>query len=189
MNVCVYCSSSDRVDPAYFETAKALGRLLGERKNALVYGGGNTGPMNALADAVKESGGRVLSVIPKIFDERGLTYKDSDEVVVTANLQERRITMIRDSDVFLALPGGFGTLEEIAENLTMRQLGLHSRPLCLLDVNGFWTPFLAFLDKIVEGKFAKPEHRAIVHVAKSPEEALEYLDRYAPVDVPDKWSD
>ncbi len=189
MNVCVYCSSSDRVDPVYFEAAKALGTLIGERKNALVYGGGNTGPMNALADAVKESGGRVLSVIPKIFDERGLTYKHSDEVVVTANLQERRITMIRDSDVFMALPGGFGTLEEIAENLTMRQLGLHSRPICLLDVNGFWTPFLAFLDQLVEGNFAKPEHRDLIHVARTPADAMAYVDRYAPVDVPDKWTD
>jgi len=189
MNVCVYCSSSDRVDPVFFDAARKLGRLLGERKNNLVYGGGNTGPMRALAEGVKETGGRVLSVIPKLFDERGLTFADSDETVVTANLQERRITMIRDSDVFMALPGGFGTLEEVAENLTMRQLGLHPRPLCLVDVQGFWEPFMALLDHMVQGNFAKPEHRALVHVAGSPEEGLEYIDRYAPVDVPDKWSD
>lgn len=189
MNVCVYCSSSDRVDESYFEAARQLGRLLGERKNSLVYGGGNTGVMNALADAVKEGGGRVLSVIPKLFDERGLTYKRSDEVVVTENLAERRLTMMRDSDAFIALPGGFGTLEEIAENLTARQLGLHSRPLCLMDVNGYWTPLLAFLDQMVEGRFAKTEHRDLLHLAASAGDALDYVDRYAPVDLPDKWND
>ncbi|GJM44421.1 MAG: cytokinin riboside 5'-monophosphate phosphoribohydrolase [Gemmatimonadota bacterium] len=189
MNVCVYCSSSDRVAPVYFDAARKLGQLLGERKNNLVYGGGNTGPMKALAEGVKETGGRVLSVIPKIFDERGLTFSGSDETVVTANLQERRITMIRDSDVFMALPGGFGTLEEVAENLTMRQLGLHARPLCLVNVNRYWTPLLALLDQMVEGNFAKPEHRALLHVVGTPEEGLDYVDRYAPVDVPDKWSD
>jgi len=189
MNVCVYCSSSDRVDPLYFDAAHRLGRLLGERKNNLVYGGGNTGPMLALAEGVKETGGRVLSVIPKIFAERGLTFEGSNETIVTANLQERRITMIRDSDVFMALPGGFGTLEEIAENLTMRQLGLHARPLCLVDVEDYWAPFVTLLDRMVERHFAKPAHRALVHVASSPEEGLEYIDRYAPVDVPDKWKD
>jgi uncharacterized protein (TIGR00730 family) len=189
MNVCVYCSSSDRVDPKYSETASLLGRLLGERKNNLVFGGGNTGPMNALAVAVKESGGRVLSVIPKLFDERGLTYNRSDELVVTEDLQERRMTMIKHSDVFLALPGGFGTLEEIAENLTLRQLELHQRPLSLVNVYGFWDGFTAYLDQLERERFVKPEHRALVHVASSPEEALDFVDRYAPVDLPDKWGE
>lgn len=189
MNVCVYCSSSDRVDPKYVDVATRLGTLLGERKNNLVFGGGNTGPMHALAIAVKESGGRVLSVIPRFFDERGLTYDHSDELVVTEDLQERRMTMIKHSDVFLALPGGFGTLEELAENITMRQLQLHDRPLALVNVDGFWDPFTGFLDRLEEGKFVKPEHRQLVHVADSPEGALEFVDRYAPVDVPDKWGD
>jgi hypothetical protein len=188
MNVCVYCSSSDRVDRVFFDVAERLGRLLGERRNNLVYGGGNTGPMRALADAVKGSGGRVLSVIPKVFRERGLCYERSDEVVVTANLQERRMTMLRDSDGFLALPGGFGTLEEVAENLAARQLDLHTRPLCLVNVNQFWDPLTSFLDHLVDGRFAKPEHRALLHVADSPEAALVYLDRYAPVNSPDKWA-
>jgi hypothetical protein len=188
MNVCVYCSSSDRVDRVYFDVAARLGRLIGERRNNLVYGGGNTGPMRELAEAVKAAGGRVLSVIPKPFDERGLRFARSDEVVVTANLQDRRMTMLRDSDVFVALPGGFGTLEEVTENLTLRQLDFHHRPLCLVNVNDFWDPFTSFLDRLVEGRFIKTEHRGLVHVAATPEEALTYLDRYAPVNVPDKWS-
>lgn len=188
MNVCVYCASSDRVDRAYFEAAERLGRLIGERKNNLVYGGGNTGPMRALAESVKAAGGRVLSVIPRTFDERGLRFGKADEVVVTANLQERRSVMLRDSDGFVALPGGFGTLEEVSENLTARQLELHTRPLCLVNINGFWDPFTAFLDRIIEGQFAKPEHRALLHVAPTPDDALDYLDRYAPASLPDKWS-
>lgn len=188
MNVCVYCSSSDRVDRVYFDLAERLGRRIGERRNNLVYGGGNTGPMHALAEAVKASGGRVLSVIPKSFDARGLRYAKADEVVVAANLQERRSVMLRDSDVFIALPGGFGTLEEVAENLTARQLELHNRPMCLVNLDGFWDPFTKFLDQLVERKFVKPEHRKLVHVVESPEEGLEWLDRYAPVNVPDKWS-
>lgn len=188
MNICVYCASSDRVDPAYGGVAAHLGRLIGERKNNLVYGGGNTGPMNQLANAVKDAGGRVISVIPKAFDTRGLTFVRSDEVVRTANLQERRMTMIKGSDVFIALPGGFGTLEEIAENLTMRQLELHQRPLSLIDVNGFWGSFIEFVDRLEREGFVLPEHRRLLHVAASPEESLEYLDRYAPVNLPDKWS-
>jgi uncharacterized protein (TIGR00730 family) len=189
MNVCVYCSSSDRVDRKYFDVATRLGTLLGERRNNLVFGGGNTGPMHALAIAVKDSGGRVLSVIPRLFEERGLAYDRSDELVVTEDLQERRMTMIKHSDVFLALPGGFGTLEELAENITLRQLQLHDRPLALVNVDGFWDPFMGFLDQLEAGNFVKSQHRKLVHVAGSPEEALEFVDRYAPVDVPDKWGD
>jgi uncharacterized protein (TIGR00730 family) len=90
--------------------------------------------------------------------------------------------------VFIALPGGFGTLEEVAENLTMRQLGLHTRPLSLVNVDGFWDGFLKYLDQLEAGHFILPEHRKLVHVAAGPQAALEHLDRYAPVDVPDKWS-
>ncbi len=187
MNVCVYCSSSDRVDRTYFEVASELGRLLGERKNNLVFGGGNTGPMHALAGAVKEHGGRVLSVIPRLFDERGLTYDRSDEVVVTEDLQERRMTMIKNSDVFIALPGGFGTMEEISENVTMRQLDLHQRPISLINPGGFWDGYLSFLDHLESGKFIQAEHRKLIHVSESPVEALDWLDQYAPVDLPDKW--
>ena len=188
MNVCVYCSSSDRVDRMYFEVAAELGRLLGERKNNLVYGGGNTGPMNALAVAAKEAGGRIISVIPRAFDRRGLRFQGSDETVLTDDLQSRRLTMVKGSDVFVALPGGYGTLEEVAENLTMRQLGLHQRPLSLVNANGFWNGFLSFLDQLERDRFILPEHRRLVHVAERPRDSMDYLDRYAPVDLPDKWS-
>jgi hypothetical protein len=187
MNVCVYCSSSERVESRYFDVARQLGALIGERKNNLVFGGGNTGPMNVLARAVKASGGRVVSVIPRIFKDRGLAFAPSDELVVTENLQERRMMMIKGSDAFVALPGGFGTLEEVSENLTMRQLELHQKPLALVDVNGFWTGYVAFIDQLLERRFILPEHRTLLHVVDSPEAALAYLDDYAPVNMPDKW--
>ena len=179
MNVCVYCSSSDLVDPKYLEVARELGRLLGERKNNLVFGGGNTGSMNALAEGVKESGGRVISVIPTFMHMKGLTFADSDEIVETEDMQVRRITMIKGSDVFIGLPGGLGTLEEVSENLTMRQLKLHDKPLCLVDVDGFWDPLLTFFDQIRDGGFLLGEHRDLIHSAPTPAEALVRLDQMA----------
>lgn len=180
MNVCVYCTASDRVDPTYVEIATRLGRLLGERKNNLVYGGGNRGPILALAQAVKEGGGRVVSVVPKDLEGRGVTFEGSDEVVVADDYQDRRITMLKGSDVFVALPGGFGTLGEVAENLSMRQLDVHQKPISLVNVNGFWDDFLAFLDRQERERFILPEHRRLVHVGDSPEESLDFLDQYAP---------
>jgi uncharacterized protein (TIGR00730 family) len=187
MNVCVYCSASDQVDSVYFETARRLGKLLGERKNTLVYGGANVGPMLELANAVKESGGRVVSVIPKIVEEKGLVYTRSDERVITTTLQERRITMIKGSDVFIALPGGFGTLEEVTENLTMRQLSVHRKPLVLVNTRGFWDGLASFVRQLRIERFILPEHESLVHMAATPEEALEYLDHFVPGPLPDKW--
>ncbi len=187
MNVCVYCSSSDRVAPVYFETASRLGQLLGERKNNLVYGGSRTGPMGALAEGVKKAGGRVVAVIPRLFEEMELTYQKADEVVVTEDLQERRVTMIKGSDVFLALPGGLGTLEEVCENLTMRQLGFHNKPLAFINTDGFWDTFLEFIHQITAGSFLLPEHESLIQVVPTPEEALQYVDTFVPAQLPDKW--
>jgi uncharacterized protein (TIGR00730 family) len=97
------------------------------------------------------------------------------------------MTMIKGSDVFMALPGGFGTLEEVSENLTMRQLGLHQKPLSVINVNGFWNGYLSFLDQLEKGNFIREEHRNLLHVADDPKASLDYLDQYAPVDIPDKW--
>jgi len=180
MNVCVYCASSDRADPVYGEVAARLGRLLGERKNNLVYGGGNRGPILQLARAVKDGGGRVISVVPKDLERLGVTFPGSDEVVVAEDYQDRRLTMLKGSDVFIGLPGGFGTLGEVAENLSMRQLETHQKPLSLVNVNGFWNGFLAFLDHQERERFIEPEHRKLVHVADSPEQSLDFLDQYAP---------
>lgn len=180
MNVCVYCASSERVDPEYTEIAERLGRLLGERKNNLVYGGGNRGPIAALARAVKESGGRIISVVPKDLEGQGVTFEGSDETVVADDYQDRRITMLKGSDVFVALPGGFGTLGEVAENLSMRQIEAHGKPISLVNVNGFWDRFLSFLDHQESERFILPEHRKLIHVSASPEESLDFLDQYAP---------
>ncbi|NNE43472.1 MAG: TIGR00730 family Rossman fold protein, partial [Gemmatimonadetes bacterium] len=176
MNVCVYCSSSDRVAPRYLEVARELGQLLGERKNNLVFGGGNTGSMNALAEGVKAGGGRVIAVIPTWMHEKGLTFEGSDEIVQTDDMQIRRMTMIKGSDVFIGLPGGLGTLEEITENLTMRQLDLHDKPLCLVDVDGFWKPMLAFFDQLNDGGFLLGEHRDLIYSEPTAADALNRLD-------------
>jgi uncharacterized protein (TIGR00730 family) len=107
--------------------------------------------------------------------------------VVTETLQERRLTMLRGSDVFVALPGGFGTLEEVAENITMRQLGLHRKPLALVNTRGFWDGFAGFVRHLRLEKFIIPEHEGLLHLAPTPEDALAFLDRYVPQALPDKW--
>ena len=122
----------------------------------------------------------LAAMVPRALEGRGVTFEGSDEIVVTDDYQERRITMIKGSDVFIGLPGGFGTLGEVAENLELRQADVHQKPLSLVNVNGFWDGFLSFLDHQERERFILPEHRRLVHVAATPEESLDFLDQYAP---------
>lgn len=128
-----------------------------------------------------------MAVIPRFFEEKQLTYQKADEVVITEDIQERRVTMIKGSDVFLALPGGFGTLEEVCENLTMRQLGFHNKPLAFINTDGFWDTFLEFIRQLATGEFLLPGHESLIRVVPTPEEALQYVDASVPVSLPDKW--
>jgi uncharacterized protein (TIGR00730 family) len=175
-SVCVFCGSSLPTEVAYHRAAEALGSLLAQRNIDLVYGGGQVGLMGILADAALGHGGRVTGVIPTGLFSREVGHPGLTELHEVASMHERKALMYDLSDAFIALPGGLGTLEELAEITTWSQLGLHRKPICLLDVDGFWDPLVLQLDRMVEKGFLKPASRRLVVTAVSAEDALDALD-------------
>ena len=186
MNICVYCSSSDVVAPVFFEAADTLGRLIAQRGDTLIYGGASIGLMGALARAVKAGGGRVIGVMPQRLSAEPITFAEADEFVVTRDIRERKARMEALADAFLVLPGGFGTLEELTEILTLRQLREHTKPVVLLNIEGFYEPLIALFEHYYREGFAKP-WRDLYAVSRNAEDALTYLDAYEPTLPPRKW--
>lgn len=174
-SVCVYSASSTKIDACYVECAEALGRLLAQKQIRLINGAGNMGLMCACADSVLAGGGAVTGVIPRFMMEQGWHHQGLTELVVTENMHERKRRMAELSDGVIALPGGCGTLEELLEIITWKQLGIYLRPIVILNVNHFFDPLLAMLQKAVDEHFMRPEHGAIWKVATTPEEAVELL--------------
>jgi uncharacterized protein (TIGR00730 family) len=188
-NICVYSSSSNAIAPVYFEAAEALGRLMARRGDTLVYGGGSIGLMGVMCRAVHEEGGHVIGVIPKRLRLKEVCYEESDELIVTETMRERKAVMEERSDAFIALPGGFGTLEEIVEILVLKQLGYHAKPVVFLNTNGFYDKLTAFFEHIIEGQFAKHHFRDLFVQVGDPDGALRYVDEYVPVTAEKKWFD
>jgi uncharacterized protein (TIGR00730 family) len=155
-NVCVYCGSNTGADAAYAEAARKLGELLAKDHVGLVYGGGSLGLMGELARSVLEHGGRVTGIIPGFLSERERMLRDADELIVVDDMHQRKKLMFDRSDAFVALPGGIGTLEELVEQLTWAQLGRHAKPIVLVDVKGFWTPFLDLIGHMKSQSFIRP---------------------------------
>ncbi len=186
MRICVYCSSSNAVAPVFFEAARQLGQRIAERGDALVYGGADVGLMGALAHAVKAGGGRVIGVMPERMTAEPIAFKLADEFIVTRDMRERKARMASLADAFVVLPGGFGTLEELAEMLTLRQLGEHRKPIVLLNVRSFYEPLVALFEHYYREGFAKP-WRELYFVTPEVSQALDYLDHYEPITPPDKW--
>jgi uncharacterized protein (TIGR00730 family) len=186
--VCVFCGSSPGTDPVHIESARAVGRLLARRGVGLVFGGGHVGLMGALADAALEAGGEVTGVIPRALELRELAHRGLTRLHVVATMHERKAHMAQLSDAFLALPGGMGTLDELAEIVTWAQLGLHAKPVGLLDVKGYFAPLVAFFDRAERDGFLRPEHRRLLAVEPDPERML---DRFAAWDPPSvaRWLD
>ena len=184
--VCVFCGSSTPLDERYREAARSLGRLVAARDIELVYGGGRVGLMGHLADAALAEGGRVIGVIPVGLFSREVGHTGLSELHEVASMHERKQLMYDRSDAFIALPGGLGTLEELAEVATWSQLGLHRKPIALLDVDDFWAPFIALLDGMVAAGLLKGANRDLIVRTRSPEEALDELASSEPVQV-EKW--
>ncbi|MGA2765768.1 MAG: TIGR00730 family Rossman fold protein [Spirochaetia bacterium] len=187
MKICVFCSSSDAVDPAYFSAAAALGALIGSGGHTLVFGGGRVGMMGAVARAVHENGGRVIGIIPDFMHRRAVTYEKCDELTVTADMRERKARMMEAADAFVALPGGFGTLEELSELITQLQFGILKRPLALVNTLGFYDLLARVFEKFYQEKFAKPEMASVLAVVGDPAEAMRHIREFTPPPLVSKW--
>lgn len=177
--VCVYCGSHAGRKPAYAEGARRLGELLGERGIGLVYGGGRVGLMGVLADAALAAGAEVIGVIPEALEVAEVGHQGLTELRVVASMHERKAQMVELSDAFVALPGGLGTLDELFEVWTWGQLGLHAKPCGLLDADRYFAPLLAFLDRMVEDEFVRPEHRRMLLCDTDPRSLLDRLATYS----------
>ena len=173
--VCVFCASSPGSDPAVTEATVELGRLLAERGIELVYGGGAVGLMGLVADTVMEAGGTVVGVIPAGLFSAEVGHQGLTRLEEVATMHERKARMYELADAFIALPGGFGTLEELAETLTWNQIGLLTKPVGVLDVGGFWQPLLALFDGMVDRTILKPKNRAILLDDPDPARLLDRL--------------
>ena len=187
-SICVYCGSNAGNKPAYTEGAIALGNRLAKDGLALVYGGGNVGLMGIVADAVLEAGGEVIGVIPEQLVEWEVAHKGVTRLEVVANMHERKARMFDLADGFVALPGGFGTLDEMFEMLTWRQLGIGDKPCAFLDVDGFYAPLIAMLDRMVEERFLHADQRRDLWHGDDIATMLAWMRDYRPADAT-KWMD
>jgi uncharacterized protein (TIGR00730 family) len=184
--VCVFCGSSVGSDPAFRQAAKALGRALVEEDITLVYGGGNIGLMGAIADRVMCGGGRVIGVIPRQLVDKELAHHGITDLRVVGSMHQRKALMAELAEGFIALPGGYGTLEEFSEVLTWGQLGLHAKPLGMLNVSGYYDHLLRFLDHAVEVRLLSPQHRRLVLDSDRAERLLQRMADWRPTPMP-KW--
>lgn len=174
-SVCVYCASSTKIDSQYFDAATKLGNLLAAKQIKLINGGGGIGLMGCVSDAVLAGKGHVIGVIPQFMVEQGWCHNRLSELVVVNNMHERKMKMAGLSDAVIALPGGCGTLEELLEIITWKQLGLYLNPIVILNTNGFYNPLLEMFSKAIEEKFMREQHQEIWRVVSTPEEAIEAI--------------
>ena len=188
-SVCVFCGSASGTNPLYAEAARELGTALAAHGLALVYGGGRVGLMGVVASATLAAGGAVVGVIPHALAQKEIAQEDCTELVVVHTMHERKALMADRAAAFVALPGGFGTCDELFEILTWAQLGIHAKPVAVLNVGGFFTPLLAWLDHLVSEGLLKPKHRALLLVATTVPELLARLENWRPTESVTKWAE
>ena len=186
--ICVYCGSNAGSKPAYAERARALGARIARDGHTLVYGGGNVGLMGIVADAVLEHGGEVVGVIPEQLVKWEVAHTGVTRLEVVANMHERKARMFDLADAFIALPGGFGTLDEMFEMLTWRQLGLGQKPCAFLDVEGFYAPLIGMIDRMVEERFLHRDQRHDLWHGEDIDALFAWMRDYTPAQA-DKWLD
>ena len=178
--ICVFCGSSNGAHPAYRAEAAHLGTLLAARRFGLVYGGASVGLMGALADSALSGGAPVVGVLPAVLKDREIAHPGLTELLYVATMHQRKALMADHAHAFLALPGGFGTLDEFLEILTWSQLGLHAKPCLLINTRGYFDGLLQFLDHAVAEGFIRNQHRATLQVAPDAETALNHIERALP---------
>jgi uncharacterized protein (TIGR00730 family) len=178
MNVCVFAASSSRIDNEYLKAASELGALLAEAGMHILYGGGGIGLMGKLADAALKKGGSVTGVIPEFMVSEGWGHEMVTDMVVTPDMGERKRRLFEKTDAVIALPGGIGTLDELTEAITLKQLGIYKGPIIIINTSGFYKTFIEFIDQLVDGHFLRLEHKDIWEIVNTPEEAIIALNNY-----------
>ena len=186
--ICIFCGSNTGINPSYRNTAVAMGQLLAAHRIELVYGGGNIGLMGILADAVLESGGRVIGVIPESLMAKEVGHAGLTELRIVESMHERKALMADLSDGFIAMPGGFGTFEEFCEMVTWSQLGIHAKPCGLLNLEGYYDSLLALFDHAVSEGFLRQENRRLVMEDSDPTRLLNKMAGFV-ASTPEKWID
>ena len=175
--ICVFSSSSDDIPKHFFDCARDLAHRITEKKYAMLYGGGNVGLMGEMALTVQKNKGRLIGVIPQLLHDKGYSFPQASEMIVTADMRERKTVMEQRSDAFITMPGGFGTLEEFAELATLKQLKYHSKPIILLNWHGYYDPIIRFFHQLFEQRFAPHSQEHIYRVVSDPESALLEIER------------
>jgi uncharacterized protein (TIGR00730 family) len=188
-SICVFCGSRPGNDPTLATAAASLGRLLAERGISLIYGGARVGLMGDVANACLGAGGRVVGIIPKSLVSKEIAHDGLSELYLTESMAERKTRMIELSDAFVALPGGFGTYDELFETITLAQIGQHDKPNAVLDTNGYFAPFLQLFDHTISTGFAAEAHRGLLVVEKEPAALLDALAKWTPPPMGPKWID
>jgi hypothetical protein len=183
-SVCVFCGSQYGADPAHRRVATQLGQALAGAGIAVIYGGGHVGLMGAVADSAMAAGGQVIGLIPTRLLEREVGHRAITELITTPDMFERKRQMIDRADAFVILPGGLGTLDELLDVVTLRQLGYHDKPIILVNLGGYWDPFIALVDQIVRHKFALPGARTLYRMVDTVEQVLPALGIGQPTSAP-----
>ena len=174
--ICVFCASSNDASPRYLEVARKLGQLMVERDHTLIYGGGSVGLMGELARAVQQGGGRVVGVIPERLSTEEIAFEAAEELLVTADMAERKSIMIERAEAFICLPGAFGTLDEMLEIITLKQLDYHDKPIVLVNTDGFYDTLLGFFRRLEEERLIYKECLELYGAVSDVESALELLE-------------
>lgn len=188
-NICVFASSSNSLSSVYYETASELGKLIAENGYNIVYGGSRRGMMYACASKVKEFGGKVCGIMPhKIADFGCSNPEDCDEFILTEGMRERKALLDEKSDAIIALPGGYGTLEELAEIIVQKQLGYNNKAIVILNTNNFYKGLIEFFEETISQNFAHSGSRNLYFIASTPKEAIEYINSYKPEEISAKYA-
>lgn len=183
----VYCSSSNEIKPAYFDAADQLGAGMAANNIDLVYGGGMVGLMGQVAKSIKLHQGHTIGVVPEALRIEGVVNTIDNELIITPDMHTRKAKMIELADGFVGLAGGFGTLEEMLEVMTLKQLGYHNKPIVFLNTSGYYKHLFKMFEHIYSENFAKPAYRQLYHICDTAEQAIDYLNNYKPPNLPDKW--
>jgi cytokinin riboside 5'-monophosphate phosphoribohydrolase len=177
MNICIYCGSSPGKTKQILDFAQKFGRMMCDRNHNLVYGGSSLGVMGVLADSVMVNGGEVIGVIPENLFSKEVAHTGITRLITVRDMHQRKSHMAQLADAFVAFPGGFGTMEELFEIITWNQLGILNKPVTLMNVDGFYDPLIAMIDKATETGFIKPKNREILRVAETLEECMEFCEQ------------